>query len=167
MMRWFFRPRHLTKFLGTAFVTVFATTCDLPPTFGPEYYNEETNYIAASALAAPPLATDTGSTISLNSSGIWDWSWRGITGNTYQYMTMAEAGTVGSAVTQDAYALAADAAVWRLELVNLFINGNFEQALTSASFIASPAAAVNITTTGAKPNSTRRNSSQGELFRIP
>ena len=100
------------------------SSCDwisslFPESFGPEYDDTTTNYIAAHSLSAPPLASDQGSTIGLDSPAIWDWAWRGVSGNSFQYMTLADEGTVGTAVASGGYTLDADESVWRLELVNL------------------------------------------------
>jgi len=100
------------------------SSCDwisslFPESFGPEYDDTTTNYIAAHSLSAPPLASDQGSTIGLDSPAIWDWAWRGVSGNSFQYMTLADEGTVGTAVASGGYTLDADENVWRLELVNL------------------------------------------------
>jgi len=110
--------------------------CDWPPTFGPEYYISSTNYIESYPLAAPPSATDDGSTVALDSSGRWDWAWRGqpATGNTYQYMTLtAQPATSGTSTDGD-FTLADGASVWRLELPNLFLNGDFEAPLDESAF---------------------------------
>lgn len=109
-------------------VTPLQQTCDLPPSFGPEYYDSTINYIEGFPLAAPPAADDHGTIVALDSSGRWDWPWRGRTGNSFEYMTMTAAGTVGSVQTDSASSktLPATAKVWRLELVNLFRDGNFE-----------------------------------------
>lgn len=100
------------------------SSCDwisslFPESFGPEYDDTTTNYIAALPLAAPPAASDDGSVVALDEAARWDWAWRGRSGNAFQYMTLSEDGTVGATVTSDGYALAADEKVWRMELVNL------------------------------------------------
>jgi len=90
-----------------------------PESFGPEYDDPTTNFIVAHAFAQPPLASDHGAIVALGDPAIWDWAWRGRTGNAFQYMTLSGAGTVGSAASSGAYNLAADTPAWRLELVNL------------------------------------------------
>ena len=100
------------------------SSCDwisslFPESFGPEYDDTSINYIASFPLEAPPAASDQGSVVALDAPGRWDWAWRGRTGNSFQYMTLSPAGTVGAAQTAASYTLAADEKVWRLELVNL------------------------------------------------
>lgn len=129
-----------TTRLGTSlFVTILtalAAGCDLPPTFGPEYYISTTNYIESLPLAAPPPASDDGSTIALDTSARWDWAWRGkpATGNAYQYMNLTpEVATSGTTIDGD-HTLADGAPVWRLELPNLFLNGDFEALLVESAY---------------------------------
>lgn len=151
------RPRFRAPVLllaSTLAVCASTATCDLPPSFGPEYYDSSINYIASFPLAAPPLPTDTGSDVALNSPAVWDWAWRGVSGNEYPYMTLSPAGTVGAAQTADSYTLAADEPVWRLELANLFGIGNFEGSPSTAAFDASADATATLDLTIAPINGT-------------
>lgn len=111
-----------------AFLILTTSACDLPPTFGPDYYVSSTNYIAGFPLAAPSVSADAAGGTALDTPAVWDWAWRGRTDNSYEYMSMTGGtDTVGTAVTAgDGSTLTAEAAVWRLELKNLFRDGNFE-----------------------------------------
>lgn len=104
------------------------SACDLPATFGDEYYDTSVNFITARALAAPSASADSAGSTELSTTGAWDWSWRGETGNSYAYMTLSDAGIAGAAVTDvdSGFSLAADEEAWRLTLVNLAANPFFE-----------------------------------------
>ncbi len=118
-------PVSARSFFAGVFMSVLSvvlvTTCDFPPTFGDEYRDSSTNFIAGLPLDEPPPATDDGSTIPLDSLAIWDWAWRGQTGtgNDFEYMDMTDTGAVGSNVTSGSFTLASSAESWQLELVNL------------------------------------------------
>ena len=110
---------------GTVAVLLFFSTCDLPPSFGDEYFDSSINYIRYFPLAAPSPTADSLGNTDPDTSGAWDWAWRGIMGNNFDYMklelqdSLEEPGPTG---TEE---------VWRLELVNLFRNGTFETGLTA------------------------------------
>jgi len=112
-------------------------SCDFPPTFGPDYFLTDKNWIEHIPLAAPPAADDDGSIVALDSSARWDWSWRGKTDNSYPYMTLVPYGTTPAA-TDGEHSLALDTPAWRLELANLFINGTFETPPDPAAYANSP-----------------------------
>lgn len=105
--------------------------CDLPPSFGDEYRDSAKNYIESLGLNQTPDAADDGSTIALESPGIWDWAWRGQagTGNSFPYMTLTDDGLIGTAVSSGTFTLEADVAAWKLELANLAGDPYFEGAL--------------------------------------
>ena len=126
------RPRAVSPgapaAIAAILTAILATAgCDLPPSFGPEYEDPTLNFIAALPLEAPPAAGDASG---LDAPAVWDWAWRGDgplrAGNAYQYMSLLDAGAVGTAVVSGAYTLAATAGTWRMELVNLFELGDFE-----------------------------------------
>ncbi len=151
------RPRFRAPVLllaSTLAVCASTATCDLPPSFGPEYYDSSVNYIASFPFAAPPLPTDTGSGVALNSPAVWDWAWRGVSGNEYSYMTLSPAGTVGAAQTADSYTLAADEPVWRLELANLFGIGDFEDSPSLTAFEPSVGTTVTLDSSSDSINGT-------------
>ena len=105
-------------------MAVGLNACDLPPSFGSEYYDHTTNFINAQALALPPLATDSGGTVALDAPAVWDWEWRGHAGNSFQYMNLsglgADSGPNGSGEA------------WRLESVNLAADPYLETAIHAA-----------------------------------
>ena len=99
-------------------VLITFSTCELPLSFGPEYFNTATNFIAGRPLALTPLASDHGTDIPLGSTGIWDWAWRGNTGDPFDYMELTNEGPSGGA-SDGGFILPATETAWRLELVNL------------------------------------------------
>lgn len=111
-----------------ASIAATIASCDLPPTFGDEYYDATANFVAARAFAAPSATADSGGSTALGGSGAWDWAWRGQTGNSYEYMTFTADGTAGTPVTDadSGFALASDEPAWRLSLENLAGNPYFE-----------------------------------------
>ncbi|MBU0935750.1 MAG: hypothetical protein KKI09_15860 [Spirochaetes bacterium] len=153
------QPVFFLSSLGLAFATILIVTtsaCELPPTFGPEYYVSSTNYIADYPLAAPSVSADAKGGTALDTHAAWDWAWRGRTGNSYEYMSMTDAGTVGTTVNaSDETTLAADAAVWRVELKNLFSNGNFENTDVAglAPYVTGAGASSSFSTGGGHSNS--------------
>lgn len=70
----------------------------MPASFGDEYRNSSTNFIAAHALTEPPLAGADPILFPLDALASWDWAWRGQTGvgNTFQYMTLDLLSYVGA-----------------------------------------------------------------------
>ncbi len=67
------------------FITMLtAFSCNMPPSFGPEYNNSSTNFIARLPLAAPVAYGD--ATTPFNTLATWDWAWRDGNSNTYEYM---------------------------------------------------------------------------------
>jgi hypothetical protein len=114
-------PSMLAGLVLAVLAVILITTCNLPLTFGDEYRDSTINFIADRVLAAPPPATDDGSTVPLDALAVWDWGWRGQTGtgNDFEYMDMTAAGIVGSNVTSGSFTLASSAESWELELVNL------------------------------------------------
>ncbi len=104
-------------------IAALALSCDLPPSFGPEYQDSTVNFIAALPLAAPPPATDHGLTVppdvALDALATWDWAWRGNAGpaNNFEYMVLTDQGAgtgpggIGNA--------------WLMETVNLAGNSTF------------------------------------------
>lgn len=115
------RGRTIAVTVAVAVLITFST-CELPLSFGPEYFDTGTNFIAARPLALPPPASDEGAGIPLDSTGIWDWAWRGTTGEMvpYDYMVLTDAGPSASGdATDGGFTLPDDATAWRLELVNL------------------------------------------------
>jgi len=136
----------LTKRLGRfllAPVMIMVWGCEwLPPSFGPDYFLTDKNWIEHIPLAAPPLASDS---TGVDSSAIWDWSWRGKAGNSYQYMNLTPAApTVETVTSDDGYTLASDTEVWRLELPNLFLNGNYEGTFDTAAYDPSSGSSVTV-----------------------
>ena len=120
--------------LSLSILTIaLASACDFPPTFGDEYYDSTINYISGFPLAAPSVATNADGGTDLDLSGSWDWAWRGITGNSYEYMTLTDTGTVGTTITSGGFTLAADEDTWQLELVNLAGDPYFETDLVGAT----------------------------------
>lgn len=103
-----------------AVIVALGVTCDMPPSFGDEYRDSSTNFIAAHALAEPVDYTDDGSTIALDALALWDWAWRGQTGNTYQYMSAVDQGATGPG----------GSGAWLLEAVNLAVNPAFASGTT-------------------------------------
>lgn len=59
---------------------------------------------------APPPATDTGTAVLLDTPALWDWGWRGRTGNTYEYMALTTSAEPGPD---------AQSTPWILQIVNL------------------------------------------------
>lgn len=105
---------------GISITLLALSTCVLPLSFGPEYFNTNTNFIAGRPLALTPLSSDHGSKIPLSSTGIWDWAWRGNTGDSYDYMLLSGPGIVGGIGASDGgFVLPATEPAWQLELVNL------------------------------------------------
>ena len=128
------RTGTITVALAAAAFALFSR-CDLPPSFGPEYYDSSTNYIAAYPLALSPAATDLGTGTELGAPGVWDWAWRGNMDNTYSYMTLTDAGEARPGGGQ----------AWILELANLFTNGTYEALLGPGQYIDNPPS-VSVTT---------------------
>ncbi|MDX9958224.1 MAG: hypothetical protein RBT68_07265, partial [Spirochaetia bacterium] len=129
------------KLSGLAFkatITVITlalfSTCDLPPSFGDEYFDSGTNFIAAIPLAAPPAADADTVLYPLEMSATWDWAWRGRTGDTAEYMRLIDAGTIGGAgATDGGFSLSSTEQTWRLELVNLMPDPAYFEALIPGS----------------------------------
>jgi len=110
-----------------AIAVALASTCDMPPTFGDEYYDTGINYIAAYPFADPPLPSDDDTVVAYNIAARWDWPWRGQMGTDYPYMTLTDTlDIVGTVQTSGSHTLAADEEIWRLELANLFTIGHFQ-----------------------------------------
>ena len=128
------------------------TTCDLPLSFGPEYFDTSTNFIAAYPLSTPAPATDLGTIIALDSPAVWDWAWRGKTGDTYEYMRLNDAGTIGGVGANDGgFSLPSTEQAWRLELVNLMPDPDYFEGLpigpippASGWLTAGPPASIDI-----------------------
>jgi len=129
------------------FSSIAATTCDLPDSFGPEYYDSTTNYIAAQPLAAPTVSSNGDGDSGLDLPGAWDWAWRGQagSGNSYPYMTLTDAGLAGTAAESGSFTLAADAAAWKLELANLAGDPYFEGALPAGWMAATAFSSTTVT----------------------
>lgn len=71
-------------------IILTAFSCNMPPSFGPEYGSSSTNFIARLPLAEPVHYTDDGTTTALNTLATWDWAWRDGNSNTYEYITSTE-----------------------------------------------------------------------------
>jgi hypothetical protein len=111
-------PAIITALVVSVLAAAFVTTCNFPLTFGDEYRDSSTNFIADRVLAEPPPATDDGSGVALDALAVWDWGWRAQAGNTYQYM---EATDLGPATGPGGSGNA-----WLLEAVNLAVNPAFD-----------------------------------------
>jgi len=102
-------------------IAALALSCDLPPSFGPEYQDSTVNFIAALPLPSAPMpaASDHGTTVPLDALATWDWAWRGNAGpaNNFEYMVLTDQGAgtgpggIGNA--------------WLMETVNLATNSGF------------------------------------------
>lgn len=118
-----------------AAVLIFFSTCELPLSFGPEYFNTSTNFIAAYPLALPPVASDWGAGTALGTVAIWDWAWRGTTEDDFEYMVLVNPGVVGGTGASDGgFSLGASEQVWRLELVNLMPDPDYFEGLPLGPF---------------------------------
>ncbi|MFH2116082.1 MAG: hypothetical protein ABIJ86_16390 [Spirochaetota bacterium] len=128
-------PTARASLVALAFAGLLALVgaCDLPESFGPEYYDSSINYIDAFPLSAPGPDLDSLNRSDLNLSAAWDWGWRGIMDNTYAYMTLTQ-DTVSDAPP-------GGGSVWSLGLANLFRNGTFETAPESGDLAPSTAEA--------------------------
>lgn len=119
--------------VACAGIVALGVTCDMPPSFGDEYRDSSTNFIAAHALAEPVDYTDDGSTIALDALATWDWAWRAQTGtNAFEYMTLDLTTYAGMGPN------GTDAGL--LEAINLAVNPSFSGGLTAgwtASALAS------------------------------
>ncbi|PKL26354.1 MAG: hypothetical protein CVV47_00010 [Spirochaetae bacterium HGW-Spirochaetae-3] len=116
--------------VGCGAIAALVVTCDMPPSFGDEYRDSSTNFIAAHSLTEPPLATDL--VTPLDSLALWDWAWRGQTVDIFEYMTLDMTTYAGTGPG------GTDAGL--LETVNLAVNPSFSGGLTtgwSASALAS------------------------------
>jgi len=120
-------------------ILVLAVTCDLPPSFGPEYDDTSRNFISAYPLAAPTLSGNADGSSVVDLSAVWDWSWREKTGTTFEYMTLTNSGTVGTDVTSGAFTLDATETSWRLELANLAGDPYFEDSIPAGWIANAPA----------------------------
>jgi hypothetical protein len=105
-------------------VLVFFSTCELPPSFGPEYYDSSINYIVAFPLAAPDAVYDSELREETGLPAAWDWAWRRKMENEFAYMSLTPAGEnrLGGGPA------------WILELANLFANGTYEAELTEGQY---------------------------------
>jgi len=121
------RAAHTAVFVLST--VLFTSTCELPPSFSKEYDDTNNNFIDGFDLAAPSVSADAAGQIDLDLPAVWDWAWRGNTENTFEYMTLTDAGAVGTSVTSGAFTLADTAASWRLELKNLAGDPYFEDTL--------------------------------------
>lgn len=124
------RPGTLAKAaaLSLAGIGALGLSCDLPPTFGDEYYDDSANFVAAYPFASPTASADSKGATELGTTGAWDWAWRGQAGNAFAYMSVAEDGTAGVDVADSGsgFALASTETAWRLSLANLASNPFFE-----------------------------------------
>lgn len=127
------------------------STCDLPPSFGDEYFDTGTNFIAAYPLSAPPVA---GADTVLYPPGMpaaWDWAWRDTTGDTFEYMALTDEGTSGGA-SDGGFTLPASETSWRLELVNLMPDPAYFESLndldipTGWEYVVATGVSIGITT---------------------
>jgi hypothetical protein len=128
--------RMMYRALLASFSILVFTTCDLPPTFGPEYDVTTTNFISGLPLANPSVAADANGAPEENLPAVWDWAWRGNTGNSFEYMTLTDAGTT---VVSDAFTLAETETAWRLELANLAADPYFEDSIPDGWTATAPA----------------------------
>ncbi len=103
----------LRRALAIALITgvSFLFSCNVPPSFGPEYYVSTTNYIAGFPLSAPPPASDSGTGTALGAPAAWDWAWRGTMDSAFEYMKMTE--------LAEGTGPSGQGKAWRLECVNL------------------------------------------------
>ena len=94
-----------------------------------DYRDSGQNFIAAEGFDKQDLTT-----AGYLSNASWTWAWRGATDADdaatphYDYMTLAQNGTVGASAVSG---LSSSANVYRLELVNLITEGDFEGASTT------------------------------------
>lgn len=132
-----------TARLALVGLAALAVGCNLPPSFGPEYRDSTTNFIASSLLMAPTVGADSMNGTDLDPSAVWDWSWRGRTGNTFEYMILSDNGssTAPGGIGDE----------WLLSAENLAVNPVFSSASTgwsdfggaASSLVTPPPDAIN------------------------
>jgi len=118
-----------------------AASCNIADPFE-GYRDSAKNLIAASGLGSSDL-----SAAGHASSGVWTWAWRGATdaddaAGGFDYMTLTPVGAVGAGGAAVPEGLDPAATAYRLELVNLMPNGDFEGAV-GGEWAATPAADTN------------------------
>jgi hypothetical protein len=113
-----------TGLVGLALCTLALTTCNWVDPFD-GYYDSTVNFIEASGLSETTIDR---TTAGYQNPAAWTWAWRGAddaddaTG--FDYMTLVDTGTIGAAEASGG--LLEGSPIYRLTLVNLVSDGDFE-----------------------------------------